>query len=112
MTQPILTIVCRSKNMSLKFKYLLKIKKHVTLVLNNIFQTLGMKPEAVLTDDQRKVRFRNAIKKKASRETQNISREYIYEDEEEDIDQDVFPDNESSDTVWIHNPNLIQVHLH
>ena len=68
-----------------------------------------MKPEAVLTDDQRKVRFRNAIKKKASRETQNISREYIYDEEEEDIDQDFFANNESSDTVWIHNPNLIQV---
>ena len=68
-----------------------------------------MKPEAVLTDDQRKVRFRNAIKKKASRETQNISREYVYDDEEEDIDQEVFANNESSGTVWIHNPNLIQV---
>ena len=86
-----------------KFRYLFY------KVFNNIFQTSGMKPEAVLTDDQRKVRFRNAIKKKASRETQNISREYIYDEEEEDIDHYVFANNESSDTVWIHNPNLIQV---
>ena len=33
-----------------------------------------MKPEAVLTEDQRKVRFRNAIKKKETRKTQNVSR--------------------------------------
>ena len=38
---------------------------------------IGMKPEAVLTEDQRKVRFRNAIKKKEARNTQNISREFI-----------------------------------
>lgn len=44
-----------------------------------------MKPEAVLTDDQKKVRFRNSIKKKETlnKSTPLLGQEYVSEDEEE-----------------------------
>ena len=38
---------------------------------------IGMTPKAVLTEDQKKIRFRNAIKKKEVGSTQNISPEFI-----------------------------------
>ena len=36
-----------------------------------------MTPKAVLTEDQKKIRFKNAIKKKEVRSSQNISPEFI-----------------------------------
>ena len=38
---------------------------------------IGMTPKAVLTEDQKKIRFKNAIKKKEVRSSQNISPEFI-----------------------------------
>ena len=38
---------------------------------------IGMTPKAVLTEDQKKIRFRNAIKKKEVGSSQNISPEFI-----------------------------------
>ena len=67
-----------------------------------------MKPDAVLTDDQRKIRFRNSIKKKESRQTQNISREYIDVDPEDD-EEEYFNYEESAVDDWTNNTNLIQV---
>ena len=36
-----------------------------------------MTPKAVLTEDQKQIRFKNAIKKKEVRSSQNISPEFI-----------------------------------
>ena len=69
-----------------------------------------MKPDAVLTDDQRKIRFRNSIKKKESRQTQNISREYIDVDPEDD-EEEYFNFDESAVDDWTNNTNLIQVNI-
>ena len=68
-----------------------------------------MKPDAVLTDDQRKIRFRNSIKKKESRNAQNISREYIDVDPEDD-EEEYFNNDESVVNDWTH-ANLIQVNI-
>ena len=38
---------------------------------------IGMTPKAVLTEDQKQIRFKNAIKKKEVRSSQNISPEFI-----------------------------------
>ena len=70
-----------------------------------------MKPDAVLTDDQRKIRFRNSIKKKESRQTQNISREYIDVDPEDD-EEEYFNFDESAVDDWTNNTNLIQVNIY
>ena len=70
-----------------------------------------MKPDAVLTDDQRKIRFRNSIKKKESHNAQNISREYIDVDPEDD-EEEYFNDYEESVVNdWTHNTNLVQVNI-
>ena len=60
----------------------------------------GMRPEAVLTQDQRKVRFRNAIKKKEAKSTQNISKEFI--DDDDDDDDDDNDDNDDASAAHSH----------
>ena len=53
---------------------------------------VGMKPEAVLTDDQKKVRFRNSLKKKATPKANSPS--YIFDlgdDDDEDDDDEEDP---------------------
>ena len=62
----------------------------------------GMRPEAVLTQDQRKVRFRNAIKKKEAKTTQNISKEFIDDDDDDDDEND---DNDDASAAHTHQPS-------
>ncbi len=49
----------------------------------------GMNPDAVLNDDQKKIRFRHSLKKKEARESLNItSREFIESDSSSSDDED------------------------
>ena len=57
-----------------------------------------MRPEAVLTSEQKQVRFRNSIKKKSlqKRTDQFVSREFIL-NENDSNDEDEYEDDEDQD---------------
>lgn len=70
----------------------------------NLCLAQGMKPEAVLTDDQKKVRFRNSIKKKETlnKSTPLLSQEYVSDEEEMSPDEG-FDDHASQPSTSSHS---------
>lgn len=93
---PKMQVLKKRKSLANKVLMLIVCTYRYELCLQN-----GMKPEAVLTDVQKKVRFRNALRKKASRRTESsaISREFIDDDDDDEEEETLHYRDSGMDTT-------------